>query len=156
MLEGGKRALGALQGVGDIAFLVRGTDEHIVPGVQIHAPLHRFRTEIVGLLPGWVVIHQYQGHLRGTRLAQCETVGGGLLIQRGAYVANSGSDSISIIDLDARRETAEIPVGDRPTSIIASPDGRYLALTESGADTLRFLDPDTGDTLSLWGTADRP
>ena len=73
-----------------------------------------------------------------------------------AYVANQGSDTISVVDLAARQVIAETAVGDRPVSVVVAPNGRFLAVAELGDDAIRFLDPVTLRTLSLAGVADRP
>src|ERR1039458_1019463 len=41
-----------------------------------------------------------------------------------AYVANSGSNSVSVIDLTARREVAQLAAGDQPVFVRLAPDGK--------------------------------
>ena len=50
-----------------------------------------------------------------------------------AYVANSGSNSISVVDLKARRELAEIGVGEEPVEARISPDGKTLVVANRKA-----------------------
>jgi DNA-binding beta-propeller fold protein YncE len=47
-------------------------------------------------------------------------------------------------------------VGDRPSGIILSPDERFLAVSESGDDTVRYLDAQTFFTTSVIRVEDRP
>ncbi len=50
-----------------------------------------------------------------------------------AYVANTGSDSISVIDTSADQVTATIPVGDGPSALAVTPDGeRLYVMTAAG------------------------
>jgi YVTN family beta-propeller protein len=46
-----------------------------------------------------------------------------------AYVVNSGSNNVSVIDLDARREIAALPTGQQPAKVRVSPDDRTVAVT---------------------------
>ncbi len=73
-----------------------------------------------------------------------------------AYVANQGSDTISVIDLSTKTIRANLPVADRPVGVAVSPNGRFLAITEFGNDTIRFLDTNTLNHLSTHKVADRP
>ncbi|GAH53734.1 unnamed protein product, partial [marine sediment metagenome] len=43
-----------------------------------------------------------------------------------AFVANRGSDSVSVVDIQGKQIVSEIVVGDRPYGVILSPDNRYL------------------------------
>ncbi|MBN1814058.1 MAG: beta-propeller fold lactonase family protein, partial [Anaerolineae bacterium] len=72
-----------------------------------------------------------------------------------AYVANQGSDSLSVIDL-ATHDAAQIAVGDRPVGVAVSPDGRFIAIAELGDDQVRFLDAASARTLSTVVVLDRP
>jgi YVTN family beta-propeller protein len=72
-----------------------------------------------------------------------------------AYVANQGSDSLSVIDLTSHAVTP-IAVGDRPVGVAVSPDGRFVAVAELGDDRVRFLDSSTLCTLTVVPVADRP
>jgi YVTN family beta-propeller protein len=53
-----------------------------------------------------------------------------------AYVANSGSNSVSVIDLDARREIAAAGTGEQPGLARVSPDMRSLVVTNRGSGSV--------------------
>jgi YVTN family beta-propeller protein len=73
-----------------------------------------------------------------------------------AYVANQGSDSLSVVDVVARTVIAVVAAGDRPVGVALSPDGRFLAVSELGEDTIRFIDANSLATLSVRAVPDRP
>jgi YVTN family beta-propeller protein len=54
-----------------------------------------------------------------------------------AFVANAGSNSVSIIDLHTRRLVGTVPVGQYPNAIAAT-DGRVLVTNEQD-NTLSVL-----------------
>jgi len=57
-----------------------------------------------------------------------------------AFVRQFGASSILAVDLDTRAVEA-IPVGDNPTDLDLSPDGRTLAVVSRGARQLQLFDP---------------
>jgi YVTN family beta-propeller protein len=73
-----------------------------------------------------------------------------------AYVANFGSDTLSVLDLDSLSVIQTLSTGDRPAGVLASPDGRFVAVSEMGEDRVRFLDAASLDTLTSHAVADRP
>jgi len=50
-----------------------------------------------------------------------------------AYVANSGSNTVSVIDLDQRREVGVVGTGEQPGLARISPDMRTLVVTNRGS-----------------------
>ena len=60
-----------------------------------------------------------------------------------AYVANSGSNSISVVDLKARREVAQIGVGEDPAAARVSPDGKTLVVANRGGNSVSIIDTAT-------------
>lgn len=56
-----------------------------------------------------------------------------------AYVANSGSNSVSVVDLAARREVAQIGAGELPAEARISPDGRSLVVPNRGGDSVTIV-----------------
>lgn len=87
---------------------------------------------------------------------------------RYAYVANSGSDNLSIFsigDPSGVLTSAALPVatGDRPMSVAVDPQGRYVYVANEGDDTISaytrstvtgLLTPITGSPFSLPSSAD--
>ncbi|KAA6461008.1 YncE family protein [Acidobacteria bacterium AB60] len=57
-----------------------------------------------------------------------------------AYVANSGSNSISVIDLKARRETAQIGTGEQPVAVRVAPDGKTIVVANRGGNSVSVVD----------------
>ena len=58
-----------------------------------------------------------------------------------AYVANSGSNTISVLDLKARRETAVIGAGEEPVVARISPDGKALVVANRRGNSVSIIDP---------------
>jgi hypothetical protein len=59
---------------------------------------------------------------------------------RYAFVRQFGANEIVVVDL-VDRTVERIPVGDNPTDLDLSPDGRTLAVVSRGAQQLQLLDP---------------
>jgi YVTN family beta-propeller protein len=59
---------------------------------------------------------------------------------RRAFVANIGSGSVSVIDLEARRHLKDVPTGAGAEGIDVTPDGRHVWVTNREADTVTVLD----------------
>src|SRR5438128_1438715 len=57
------------------------------------------------------------------------------------YVANTGGDSLSVIDVEERKVVREIRVGSHPHGLAASLDGRRLYCTVESDQSLKFIDP---------------
>jgi len=55
---------------------------------------------------------------------------------RRAYVANSGSNTVSVIDLDSRRELGVVGTGEQPGLARISPDMRSLVVTNRGSGSV--------------------
>lgn len=73
-----------------------------------------------------------------------------------AYVANQGSDTVTVVDLAAGAVLGDRPVGDRPVGIALSPDQSTLFVADLGSDTLHILDSSSADTLAVLDVPDRP
>ena len=68
-----------------------------------------------------------------------------------AYVANGGSDNVSVIDTGAGTVVATIPVGDNPEDVALSPDGTFAYVTNFDDDTVSVIDlrPGTATTNTV-------
>ncbi len=73
--------------------------------------------------------------LLSTNLAQADGV---------AFILNSASSSVSVVDMTARREVRRIPALREPHHIVLSPDGKSLLIGDTAGNQVMFLDPVTG------------
>jgi YVTN family beta-propeller protein len=58
-----------------------------------------------------------------------------------AYVANSGSNSVSVIDLKARREVAQIGAGDKPVAARLAPMAKLWWSPTRRGNSVTLIDP---------------
>lgn len=70
-----------------------------------------------------------------------------------AYVANIGSESVTVIDADARELVADPQVGEEPEGIAVDPDTGEVLVANQADDRLSLVDSDalTAETVSLLG-----
>ena len=61
-----------------------------------------------------------------------------------AFVVNSRSASVSLIDMTKLVELRRIPVLREPHHLVLSPDGKYVLVGDTGGNEMFFLDPSTG------------
>jgi YVTN family beta-propeller protein len=62
-----------------------------------------------------------------------------------AFVANSGSNNVSVIDLDHRREIGVVGAGEQPGLAVISPDSRSLVVTNRGSNSVSIYSVDPWD-----------
>lgn len=62
-----------------------------------------------------------------------------------AFVMNSRSASVSVIDMATQKELRRIPVLREPHHVVASPDGKSILVGDTAGNQLLFIDPLTGD-----------
>lgn len=66
------------------------------------------------------------------------------------YAANSGSDAISVIDLNQRRAAGSVgSAGQGPRALAASPDGQTLAVANRGSGSVALFDLPSGSAPRL-------
>jgi YVTN family beta-propeller protein len=58
-----------------------------------------------------------------------------------AYVANAGSNTISVIDLKTRREIAAIGAGEEPVQARPAPDGKTVVVPNRRGNSVSLIDP---------------
>ena len=63
--------------------------------------------------------------------------------EKRAFVANIGSGSVSVLDLEKGECVDVVPTGDGAEGVAVSPDGREVWVTNRGADTVSVLDAKT-------------
>src|SRR5512142_1637143 len=59
------------------------------------------------------------------------------------YITNFDSEGISVIDLTSREKIADVRTGRNPHGVAVSPDGRYVAVSNEGANSVSVLDAAT-------------
>jgi YVTN family beta-propeller protein len=57
-----------------------------------------------------------------------------------AYAANSGSNTVSVIDLKARREVAQVGTGEQPVAARVTPDGNTVVVANRGGNSVSLID----------------
>jgi DNA-binding beta-propeller fold protein YncE len=83
----------------------------------------------------------------------------GLSVPRGvaagvAFVVNSNSASISVIDMSERKELRRVPALREPHHMMLSPDGKSLLVGDTAGNQMLFLDPATGEVQRRVPVAD--
>jgi YVTN family beta-propeller protein len=58
-----------------------------------------------------------------------------------AYVANAGSNTISVLDLKTRREIAAIGAGEEPVEAMPAPDGKTVVVPNRRGNSVSLVDP---------------
>ena len=65
-----------------------------------------------------------------------------------AYIANTGSNNVSVIDTAVDKVVATIPVGSDPTCVAVSRDGKKVYVTNVGSGTLSVIDGTTWNVVA--------
>ena len=65
-------------------------------------------------------------------------------------MANSGSNSVSVVDLKARREIAQIGAGEEPVAARLSPDGKTLVVANRRGNSVTLIDPASGTVRAVF------
>ncbi|ACL06933.1 40-residue YVTN family beta-propeller repeat protein [Desulfatibacillum aliphaticivorans] len=76
-----------------------------------------------------------------------------------AYIPNTGSDSIAVVDFDTDEITAEIDVENGPKGVVVTPDGQYVFVANSISGTVSVIQTshiattqdEVIDTISIGG-----
>jgi YVTN family beta-propeller protein len=71
-----------------------------------------------------------------------------------AFVVNSNSASVSVIDMSDRKELRRVPTLREPHHLVLSPDGRSLLVGDTAGNEVLALDPSTGDVQRRLPVAD--
>ncbi|MEF8801280.1 MAG: YncE family protein [Halolamina sp.] len=67
--------------------------------------------------------------------------------EKTAYIANIGSDTVTVVDADERRVVADPPVGEGPEGIAVDPDTGEILVANQDDGRLSVLDPDSFDDI---------
>ncbi|MGH9264317.1 MAG: beta-propeller fold lactonase family protein [Acidimicrobiales bacterium] len=65
-----------------------------------------------------------------------------------AYVANTVSDTVSVVDTATNTVVATIPVGDQPNALAVRPDGTRVYVANGGSDTVSVIDTATNTVVA--------
>ena len=71
-----------------------------------------------------------------------------------AVILNSGSGSLSLIDMDSMTELKRVPVLREPHHVVLAPNGRELLVGDTAGNELFLLDPRSGEILRQVPMAD--
>lgn len=71
-----------------------------------------------------------------------------------AFIVNSRSASVSLIDMTRMVELRRIPVLREPHHVVLSPDGKELLVGDTTGNQMLFLNPDTGAVIRRMTVAD--
>ena len=72
------------------------------------------------------------------------------------YVANSGSNTVSVLDPAAGSVRGTISVGAAPTGVVFTPDGTRAYISNAESDNVSVVDTATGSTLATVAVGDGP
>jgi YVTN family beta-propeller protein len=75
---------------------------------------------------------------------------------RELYVACEASGTAIVVDAEARRAVAEIPVGGQPNDVAFSPDGTLAYVTNRLDDTVSVIDTATREVVRTFPVGDEP
>ncbi len=78
------------------------------------------------------------------------------LDERVAYVANSGNGTVSVIDLETKKETKAISIGGVPMGMALTADGQTLFATNRTANGVAVIDTATGKVKRIIEISGQP
>lgn len=64
-----------------------------------------------------------------------------------AFVLNSKSDDVSLIDMTTYKEVKRVPIGKEPHHLMPTPDGKELIIANAAGNDLVIVNPETGEIL---------
>jgi uncharacterized repeat protein (TIGR02543 family) len=64
-----------------------------------------------------------------------------------AYVANSGSDTVSVIDINSEEVIATVNVESTPHWLTVTPDGRHVYVSNTGSNTVSVIETGTNTLI---------
>jgi YVTN family beta-propeller protein len=73
-----------------------------------------------------------------------------------AYVTNTASNVVHVVDLDTASVLTAISVGDTPVAIAASPDSGFVYVTNRGSNTVSVISADTNTVVATIGVGFAP
>jgi YVTN family beta-propeller protein len=73
-----------------------------------------------------------------------------------AYIANSGSNNVSVIDSSTNTVVATVTVGNSPHGVAVTPDNTHVYVTNDGSDTVSVIDTSTNTVVATVTVGDEP
>ena len=73
-----------------------------------------------------------------------------------AYITNSGSNNVSVIDTSTDTVTATVPVGDYPYGVAVNPDGTKVYVTNSLSNNVSVIDTATNNVTATVNVGSDP
>jgi len=73
-----------------------------------------------------------------------------------AYVTNTYSNSVSVVDIASQSVTSTIAVGDTPYGTICTLDGKTVYVSNSGSNTVSVIDVASGTVINTIAVGSRP
>lgn len=110
------------------------------------------------LLVVWVCATVQLGSVAwaGTRATAALPAADAVVGSHYAFIANYGSNNVSVIDLAVNEVVATIAVGSSPTGVATHPDGSRAYVSNSGSDTVSVIDSFTHTVLATVPVGARP
>ena len=68
--------------------------------------------------------------------------------QPAAYVANLGSDTVSVVDIATQNVVATLPVGNDPDGVAATPDGSRVYVANFLSDNVSVIDTSNNTVIA--------
>jgi len=73
-----------------------------------------------------------------------------------AYVANEGSETVSVIEISTNTVTATVAVGTDPTAVAITPDGSYAYVANQGSGTVSVIEISTNTVTATVTVENNP
>jgi len=73
-----------------------------------------------------------------------------------AYIANSGSNNVSVIDSSTNSVVALIPVGNKPYGVAVNPSGTRVYVSNSGGNSVSVIDTSTNTVVATVAVGSSP
>lgn len=73
-----------------------------------------------------------------------------------AFVANRGSNTVSVVNLQDLTVVATIPVGQQPYGVVVAPEDTFVFVANSGSDSISVIDTTTLQLVATIPMGDRP
>jgi YVTN family beta-propeller protein len=77
-------------------------------------------------------------------------------LAQNAYIANNGSNDVSVIDTATNKVTATISVGSFPLGVTVTPDGGNVYVTNTNSATVSVIDPVSNKVIDRVSVGTQP